>query len=82
MKRFATVEDSKAIESEMPWEERDVPRTLYQLLSDTAQQHGGRNAISFQLLSKPGARAETLTWSELAPTHDPGREPVPVSGYR
>ncbi len=65
MPRFATLADSKAIEAEMPWEERDVPRTLYQMLSDTAQQNGGRNAVSFQLLSDPKAPAETLTWSEL-----------------
>ena len=65
MTRFASIADSEAIAAEMPWEARDVPHTLYQMLSDTAQEHGGRNATSFQLLSGPKAKAETLTWSEL-----------------
>ncbi len=62
---FASVADRDAIETEMPWAERDVPRTLYQFVSDAKARWGGRPAISFQLLSDPGAPAETLTWAEL-----------------
>ena len=65
MAQFASIEDRNAIEAEMPWEERPVPATLYQMLSDTTQRHGGRNAISYQLTSGPRDKAVTLTWSEL-----------------
>ncbi|SNT04004.1 acyl-CoA synthetase [Tropicimonas sediminicola] len=62
---FATVADRDAIDNEMPWEERDVPTTMYQFLSAARDNHGSRPAVSFQLLSSPGAPAETFTWSEL-----------------
>ncbi len=65
MNRFASVDDVRLIEEEMPWEKRDVPATLYQLLGRTANQHGHRPALSFQLLSGPGDKAETLTWREF-----------------
>ncbi len=62
---FAGIEDIKAIESEMAWEDRNVPATLYRLLSNTAKKFSGRNAVSFQIFSGPTDKAETLTWSEL-----------------
>ena len=62
---FAGVEDKVRIEQEMAWEERDVPVTLHQLLSRTAGRYPNHKAISFQLLSGPTDKAETLTWSEL-----------------
>ncbi|THH35869.1 acyl-CoA synthetase [Aliishimia ponticola] len=62
---FATVEDRNAIEQEMPWEARDVPKTLYALLTRTATRFPKNNAVSYQLLSGPKDKAETLTWSEL-----------------
>jgi len=62
---FATLEDKRAYEREMPWTDREVPVTLYGLLRRTAQAHGSRNAVSYQLLSGPQDKAETLTWSEL-----------------
>ena len=62
---FAGVEDKVRIEQEMAWEDRDVPVTLHQLLSLTAGRHPNHKAISFQLLSGPTDKAETLTWSEL-----------------
>lgn len=65
MGKFSGLADRNAIEGEMPYEKRDLPVTLYQFLSRTRDAHGERNAISFQLLSDPGARAETLTWSGL-----------------
>ncbi|MGB5560307.1 MAG: acyl-CoA synthetase [Paracoccaceae bacterium] len=62
MARFASQADIKAIEDEMPWEKRDVASTMYQFLSNTAEKHGNRNAITFQLFSDDKAKAETLTW--------------------
>jgi len=62
---FAGVADREAIESEMPWEERPVAKTLYQMLSETAGKFPNHRAISYQLQSGPQDKAETLTWSEL-----------------
>ncbi len=62
---FVGLEDKARIEQEMPWEDRDVPVTFHQLLSRTAGRFPNHKAISFQLLSGPTDKAETLTWSEL-----------------
>ncbi|KAA9010055.1 acyl-CoA synthetase [Histidinibacterium aquaticum] len=62
---YATYDDRNAIEMESPWEDRDLPKTLYCLLSSTAQKHGARKAVTFQMFSDPKAPEETLTWSEL-----------------
>ncbi len=62
---FATIADKKAIEAEMPWEKRDVPATLYELLSRTAGKFPSHDAVSYQLFSGPTDKAETLSWSEL-----------------
>ncbi len=62
---FATVAERDAIEREQRWDERDLPATTYQMLSRTATAHGARPAVSYQLLSDPRARKETLSWSEL-----------------
>ncbi len=34
---FAGMDDRIAIENEMPWEARDLPKTLYHLLARTAK---------------------------------------------
>ena len=65
MTTFASVADRDAIENEMPWAEREMPRTMYEFVTRAKQRWGGRPAVSFQLLSDPRAPAETLTWSEL-----------------
>ncbi len=65
MGRFAGVADREAIEREMSYEERRLPATLYQFLSQTRDAHGARNAVSFQILSGPGTKAETWTWNQL-----------------
>ncbi|MEM9341462.1 MAG: acyl-CoA synthetase [Pseudomonadota bacterium] len=65
MGRFATLEDSKKIEREMPYEARDQPTTMYQFLDRVAAKHGARPAVTFQILSGPNDKAETLTWREL-----------------
>ncbi len=65
MGRFSTYEDRNAVEAEMDYAQRDLPKTIYAFLSRTAEAHPHRPAISFQLLSGPQAHATTLTWSEL-----------------
>jgi len=65
MTRFGGVADRNAVEAEMPWEERDTPRTIHAFLSRVRDRHPDRPAISFQLQSGPGDKAETLTWAEL-----------------
>ena len=59
---YAGMEDRNAIEAEMPWEDRDVPVTLYGLLSETTAKFPNHNAMSYQLLSGATDKAETLTW--------------------
>lgn len=62
---FAGVEDRNAIENEMPYGERDLPATLYGLLERTAAKFPNSNAVSYQILSGPTDKAETLTWSQV-----------------
>ena len=62
---FASVADRDAIEAEMPWTSRKVARTMYEFLSEAKAAHGAKPAISFQLLSGPATKAETLTWGQL-----------------
>ena len=62
---FAGMDDRLAIENEMPWEARDLPKTLYHLLAGTAHKFPNNKAASYQLLSGPGDKAETLNWSQL-----------------
>ena len=65
MGHFASMADRNAVEQEMPWQARGLPQTLHSFLAATAARHATRKAISFQLLSGPNDRAETLTWAEL-----------------
>jgi fatty-acyl-CoA synthase/long-chain acyl-CoA synthetase len=62
---FASLDDLKKIEQEMAWEARDLPVTLYDMIARTRDRFGNRPALSYQLLSGPKDKAETLTWSEL-----------------
>ncbi|WP_415921146.1 acyl-CoA synthetase [Tateyamaria sp. SN6-1] len=62
---FAGIADRDAIQNEMPWEERNVPKTLYGMISDTAGKFPQHNAISYQIFSDPKSKAETLTWTQL-----------------
>ena len=59
------IADKIAIENEMPWEDRDVPTTLYGMLSETTQKFPNHKAISYQIFSDPKSKAETLTWTDL-----------------
>jgi fatty-acyl-CoA synthase len=63
--RFAGVADRDAIETESAWADRVMPRTLHAFLTQTAGRQGARPAVSFQLLSGPNDKAETLSWAEL-----------------
>ncbi len=62
---FAGIEDRNAIENEMPWDKRDVPVTLHQLLARTAARVPDNDAVSYQIFSGPDDKAETLNWSQL-----------------
>ncbi len=62
---YATLADRDGIEAETAWDARDLPKTTYGLLSRTAQAYAGRDALSFQLLSDPASKKETLSWSAL-----------------
>ena len=62
---FATVADKNEIEGQMPWADRDIPATLYGVLSRTTGKFPSRNAVSYQLFSGPKDKAETLSWQQL-----------------
>jgi fatty-acyl-CoA synthase len=57
--------DRDVIENEMPWSDRKVPTTLYQMLSETAAKYPTSDAVTFQLLSGPTDKAETFNWVQL-----------------
>jgi fatty-acyl-CoA synthase len=42
-----------------------MPRTMHEFLSRTKAAHGSRPAISYQILSGPKEKAETLSWNDL-----------------
>ena len=65
MVRFASVEDVRSIEADLPWPDSQPAETLYELLSRTKDRHGPLNATSFQMFSGATDPAETLTWTEL-----------------
>ncbi|PJE26433.1 fatty-acyl-CoA synthase/long-chain acyl-CoA synthetase [Pseudooceanicola antarcticus] len=62
---FGGVADAKRITEEMPWEARDVPTTVYQMVGRTAASYPNNKAVTFQLESGPKDPAQTLTWTEL-----------------
>ncbi|MDG2340873.1 MAG: AMP-binding protein, partial [Paracoccaceae bacterium] len=62
---FASVVDRDNLENEMAWEDRGLPVTMYDFISSTKDRFPNRPAISFQILSGPKDKAETLTWSEF-----------------
>jgi fatty-acyl-CoA synthase len=62
---YAEAADRDRINAEKTWEERRNPQTVYQLLKQTADTQGGRPAVSFQILSGPKDKAETLSWRAL-----------------
>ncbi|RVT85834.1 acyl-CoA synthetase [Rhodobacteraceae bacterium CCMM004] len=62
---YATQADKLRIETEVPWAERDVPATMWDMLGRTAAANPDRPAVTFQLFSGPGDKAETLNWADL-----------------
>jgi len=62
---FAGMDDRNAIVNEMPYEDRDIPVTIYDMLSRTVAKFPDGNAVSYQIFSGPTDKAETLTWQEL-----------------
>ncbi|WP_136637253.1 acyl-CoA synthetase [Pseudooceanicola onchidii] len=62
---MTSLADNLAIQNAMPYEDRDLPRTVYEMLARTTQKFPSHDAISFQLTSGPTDKAETLTWQEL-----------------
>ena len=62
---FASRQDALEIENEMPWEQRDRPATLYQMLRETVDAFPDRPAISYQLLSGATDPAQTMTWQQF-----------------
>jgi len=60
---FLEAADRDRIQDKMSWDARQMPKTIYQLLSRTVAAHGTRPAFSFQITSGPQDRAETLTWT-------------------
>jgi acyl-CoA synthetase (AMP-forming)/AMP-acid ligase II len=65
MVRFANAGDIAEIEAELPWPASQPAKTLYEQLTRTAEAHGPRNALTFQMFSGPKDKAETLSWTEL-----------------
>ncbi|MGH1368547.1 MAG: acyl-CoA synthetase [Maritimibacter sp.] len=59
---FEGMQSREAIQNEKPYAERNVPATIYGLLSETVSKHANRNAVSFQILSGPTDKAETFDW--------------------
>ncbi len=57
--------DRDAVVNEMPWDKRDKPVTLYGRLKRTAEEHGSRPAVSYQITSGPTDAVETVTWQEM-----------------
>lgn len=62
---FESLADLKAIENEKPWDQRDNPTTVYEMLTNTKDKFPNRPAVSYQIFSGPKDKAETVTWSEL-----------------
>ncbi|WP_259795637.1 acyl-CoA synthetase [Aliiroseovarius crassostreae] len=62
---FGSMIDRNAVEAEMTWEERDTPKSLYQMLERTAKKFPNRPAVSFQLTSGAADPKETVTWREM-----------------
>lgn len=65
MEMFTGLSSTKAIEAECDWKKRSIPATVFDVLTQTSASFGDRPAVSFQILSDPGSKSETLNWTEL-----------------
>ena len=57
--------DYQRIENESTLEDRFPAKSIYGMLKITAEKHADRPASSFQLLSEPGSKAQTLSWRQM-----------------
>ena len=62
---YATMDDRNAIESQGAWHDLGLPKTVWAQLCRTADKFPQRPAVSYQLLSGPKDKAETMTWAEV-----------------
>lgn len=62
---YAGLADRRVIETEMPFDERAVPLSMWANLDSMSKTFGARPAVSFQLTSGPKDPAQTLTWTDL-----------------
>jgi acyl-CoA synthetase (AMP-forming)/AMP-acid ligase II len=62
---YSGQEDRAKIEAEGPWAERDLPKTLFAQIDRTATKFPKHRAVTFQLLSGPTDKAETLNWEQM-----------------
>ncbi|MFY9210913.1 MAG: acyl-CoA synthetase [Aestuariivita sp.] len=62
---YSGLPDKRRIESEMPWEDRPVARTLYAQITQTAGKFQHHNAVSYQIFSGITDKAETLSWGQV-----------------
>ncbi len=62
---FAVRQDALDIQNEMPWQTRQRPETIHDMLHATARAHPERAAISYQLTSGPRDPAQTRTWAQF-----------------
>ena len=65
MPKFASIADRDFVEQEMPWAARDRAGTIYEFLTRAKDRFANRPALSFQILSGPGDKAETIDWATL-----------------
>ena len=65
MSRFGSMEDRNQVEAQSAYADRDLPQTLYRLLTQTAERFPERPALSFQLLAGERDHATTLNWTDL-----------------
>lgn len=64
-RKFATIDDIKALEQEMPVTDRWTATTVYEQLCETRDAYPNKPAVSFQMKSGPKDKAITLSWTEL-----------------
>ena len=65
MPKFVNIDDRNRVENEMPWDQVDRAKTIYDFVARAAANHGPRPAISFQITSGPKDPAKTMTWTEV-----------------
>ena len=65
MAKFASLDDIKSVNNEMPFVDRLDQRTIYGSLLKTSTRFPNRPAITFQLESGPKKSFETYSWKEL-----------------